>query len=74
MMRNTFTIHSCTRSRLATAYYPDYAPQHAMRLHKADIDAFPGLTARLTAMGYTPGHRRYTPAMVKTIVDAIGEP
>ena len=74
MSTTSFNIHSCTRSQLATAYYPDYTPQWAMTLHKKDLDTFPGLTARLAAMGYTPGSRRYSPAMVRTIVNAIGEP
>ncbi|MBR6539399.1 MAG: DUF4248 domain-containing protein, partial [Bacteroides sp.] len=38
------------------------------------LERAPGLMASLEAAGYNPSSRRYTPAQVRLIVDALGEP
>ena len=38
------------------------------------IDHYPGLAVRLAELGKLPGSRSYTPAQVREIVEALGEP
>jgi hypothetical protein len=38
------------------------------------IDRYPGLRQQLTALGFRPKARIFTPAQVRAIVEALGEP
>ena len=75
-MSNTyFVVRQYGRTELAQAYSPNITPESAWKKLKAWIENYPGLTGRLAAAGYNPcGQRIFTPAQVRMIVEAIGEP
>ncbi len=75
-MKNTaeFGIREYGRTELAQLYSPDIAPASAWKKLKGWIALYPGLTQKLESLGYNPGKRIFTPAQVKAITDAIGEP
>ena len=64
-----FRIRSYGRTELAQLYNPCLTPKAAYR-----IDHYPGLAVRLAELGKLPGSRSYTPAQVREIVEALGEP
>ena len=68
-METTFRIRPYGRMELAQAYLPAMTPklQHWIAI-------YPGLADRLHDMGYRPTERLYSPAMVRAIVEALGEP
>lgn len=70
----TFKVHAYGRTELAQLYCPTVAPETAWRKLRAMIRLTPGLYDRLSATGYTPHIRSFTPKQVSIIVDAIGEP
>ena len=37
-------------------------------------DLYPGLPGRLRSLGYHEGERVYSPAMVRAIIESLGEP
>ena len=75
-MKNTdFKIREYGRTELAQMYSPDITPESAWRKLKEWFIFYPGLTDDLIRLGYRPGKQRiFTPAQVRLIIDAIGEP
>lgn len=73
-MAKEFVIRTYGRSELAQLYNPLICSRSALRKLEQWIDCFPGLRAKLADLGLLPGARCYTPAMVKIIVGALGEP
>lgn len=71
---DTFHIRSYGRTELALAYSPDLSPMAAWRRLDQWIVRYPGLSAHLSSIGYRTGQRAWTPAQVKAIVEALGEP
>lgn len=69
-----FKIHSYGKSELASLYLPNVTPHAARRTLNAWINLSPGLNERLNQTGLTPSSHYYTPAQVRMIVEAIGEP
>ena len=67
-------IREYGRTELAQVYSPDITPEAAWRKLRNWIALFPGLTDRLSDVGYTPQCRSFTPVQVKIIVESIGEP
>ena len=57
-----FRIRSYGRTELAQLYNPCLTPKAAYR------------AVRLAELGKLPGSRSYTPAQVREIVEALGEP
>ena len=70
----TFKIKPYGRTELALLYSPDLSPQGAWRKMLRWIDHHPDLGSRLADTGLTRHSRIFTPAQVKLIVDALGEP
>jgi hypothetical protein len=78
-MKNTDlaeNFHMCSygKGELAIRYFPDKTPKAASRAFKNFVDGHPGLTEELAKTGLKPLSRIYTPAQVKLIVEALGEP
>lgn len=71
---SAFAYRSYGKSELASLYMPDILPSSAMRVFNEWIDAFPGLAAQLIATGLALKSKRYTPAQVRMITGALGEP
>lgn len=69
-----FKIRSYGKSELAALYMPDIAPKSAGETMKKWIVKYPGLAGALAATGLENKDKRYTPAQVRLIVEAIGEP
>ncbi len=69
-----FKIRLYGRTELALAYSPDLTPQAAFRRLTRWIEIKPGLTEALVATGLQAHTRVYTPAQVRLIVEALGEP
>jgi len=69
-----FRIKEYGRTELALLYSPSLTPDAAWRRLKRWIFLFPGLTERLEAIGYCHSQRSFTPAQVRMIVEALGEP
>lgn len=69
-----FRIRSYGRTELAQLYNPCLTPKAAYRKLVGWIDHYPGLAVRLAELGKLPGSRSYTPAQVREIVEALGEP
>ena len=72
-MKN-FCIKEYGRTELAQLYCPDITPEAAWRKFRKWMHRYPGLNDHLAAIGYTPQCRSFTPAQVRMIVEAIGEP
>lgn len=70
-----FEIREYGRTELAQLYAPDITPEAAWKKLKGWIAYYPGLTERLQALGYRPAKQRtFTPAQVRAVIEAIGEP
>ena len=69
-----FVIREYGRQELAQLYRPDIQPESAWKKLKQWIEQYPGLTERLSALGYDGCAHCFTPAQVRAIVEAIGEP
>lgn len=69
-----FKICTYGRMELAQTYCPDMNPRAAYHKLTQWIDRYPNLRERLAAIGASPKSRTYTPAQVKMIVEALGEP
>lgn len=69
-----FRIKAYGRTELALLYNDRVAPETAWRKLRSWIRKFPGLLEKLTALGYHRNQRSFTPAEVRAIVDALGEP
>ena len=59
---------------LAEVYLPDLHPRSAHRKLQHWITIYPGLPGRLLSLGYHEGERVYSPAMVRAILESLGEP
>ena len=73
-MNHNFTIRQYGRTELAQVYSPDITPESAWKKLRLWIGHYPGLTQRLQSLGYQADQRIFTPAQVRAIVEAIGEP
>ena len=69
-----FRIRTYGRTELAQQYCPTMNPRAAYRKVMQWIDMYPDLRRRLAELGLDPKARTYTPAQVKAIVEALGEP
>lgn len=69
-----FKVRSYGKSELAALYLPDISPKSAADTMKKWIEKAPGLTESLAATGVKPMDKKYTPAQVRLIVEALGEP
>ncbi|MCF0257876.1 DUF4248 domain-containing protein [Bacteroides heparinolyticus] len=74
LSESPFPIHSYGKGELASLYLPNVCQQTAVNRFNKWIRTSPGLEQRLMATGLRPTSRHYTPAQVKLIVDALGEP
>ncbi len=66
-------IKTYGKSELALLYNPHITASAARRKLNYWIEHYPGLKERLEAIGDS-ACRSYTPAQVRLIVDALGEP
>lgn len=70
-----FEVRQYGRTELAMQYSPDITPEAAWKKLRAWIDYHPLLPSELRRLGYDPRRQRiFTPAQVKAIVCALGEP
>lgn len=69
-----FRIKEYGRMELAQLYCPDIQPESAWKKLRSWIELVPGLASQLNKLGYNGHTRNFTPAQVRAIVDAIGEP
>jgi len=75
METTEFRIREYGRTELAQLYAPDITPKSAWKKLKGWIDYHPELPGRLARLGYRGDRQRvFTPAQVRAIVDALGEP
>lgn len=70
----TFKIRTYGRTELAQLYCPGLCPQTAFRKLNQWIDFHPTLRGSLHALVTSDKTRTYTPAQVRLIVEALGEP
>ncbi len=70
----SFPIRCYGKGELAQIYLPNVLYRSALKSFNEWLERAPGLMAALEEAGYTPASRRYTPAQVRLIVDALGEP
>ena len=68
---DSFVIRTYGRTELAQIYCPNLCPEAAFRKL---IDLCPDLRDGLSALGGSYRSRSYTPAQVRLIVAALGEP
>lgn len=71
---SAFVCRSYGKSELAALYLPNILPASANKAFNEWIEAFPGLSRELAANGLTLHSKRYTPAQVRIITGALGEP
>lgn len=71
---DSFIIRTYGRTELAQIYCPNLCPEAAFRKLKHWIDLCPDLRDGLSALGGSSHSRSYTPAQVRLIVAALGEP
>ena len=69
-----FRLRAYGRTELAQLYSPHLSAGAAWQKLRAWISLYPGLTDQLSAAGYTPRLRMFTPRQVRMIVEALGEP
>lgn len=69
-----FEIREYGRMELASMYCRSILPESAWKKMKMWIRISPGLLERLSATGYNEHIRSFTPAQVRMIVEALGEP
>ncbi len=69
-----FRVRSYGQTELAQLYCPELTPGAARRKVAGWIRRYPGLAGRLEELGKLPASRSYTPAQVREIVGALGEP
>ena len=70
----SFLIRSYGKGELAQCYIHGVMPQTAVKQFNAWIHKSPGLKERLYEKGMGCKDRRYTPAQVQLIVEALGAP
>lgn len=69
-----FKIKEYGRMELAGMYCRSIMPESAWKKFKRWMTLYPGLMEQLAAIGYTERSRSFTPAQVRLIVEALGEP
>ncbi len=73
-LEEPFRPRSYGKAELAQMYLPSIAPGSARRAFNEWIDFHPQLRQLLSDSGLAPRSKRYTPAQVRLIVSALGEP
>ena len=74
MEHSTFRIHAYGIGELAQLYNPNLSHRGAIMQLWRWINYQGVLKEKLTALGYRPGLRCFTPKMVACIVEHLGEP
>ncbi len=74
MSEENFKIRPYGLGELASLYNPDLHPHSAIRKLQRWMAHAPGLTEQLLTAGWKPHYRTFTPAQVRLIVAALGEP
>lgn len=75
MTNEVFNYKAYTKSELALAYFPDAESCHTAVNHlMAWIHRNSRLMEQLIEMGYVKTAKCFTPRMVRTIVEHLGEP
>lgn len=69
-----FKVKEYGRMELAQMYCSSIMPESAWKKFRRWMHLYPGLMERLNAIGYTEHSRSFTPAQVRLIVEALGEP
>ncbi|MCI1647131.1 MAG: DUF4248 domain-containing protein [Bacteroides sp.] len=69
-----FPVRSYGKGELAMCYIHGVTQQTAVNQFKMWIHTAPGLEDKLRETGLSRTGRRYTPAQVRLIVDALGAP
>ena len=70
-----FEIREYGRTELAQMYSPDISPESAWKKLKGWMAFHPILPMVLASLGYRGDRQRsFTPAQVKAIAEALGEP
>lgn len=72
--KEAFRLRAYGRTELAQAYNPHLSPGAAWQKLSLWINLYPSLSEQLSAIGYTPHQRVFTPRQVAMIVEALGEP
>lgn len=73
-MEDNFKIRSYGFQELATLYLPNIQPRSASARLKIWITRNKSLVENLRDRGWVPGCKVLTPEMVRSIVNALGEP
>ena len=74
LIEKPFRIHSYSKGELASLYCPTIQQQSAVDKLNEWINAYPGLKENLETIGLRRNSRSYTPAQVRMITEALGEP
>jgi hypothetical protein len=74
MDEKDFKVRAYGKTELALMYNPDCSQKAAMDRLRTWINTYPGLNDKLKSQGYSKTQHLFSPAQVKTIVDALGEP
>jgi len=69
-----FEIRTYGKGELAQLYCPNVTIGAARKKLKVWMNYYPNLMDELRSIGYSDVSRSLTPAQVKLIVDALGEP
>ena len=69
-----FEIRTYGKGELAQLYCPNVTIGAARKKLKVWMNYYPNLMDELRSIGYSDVSRSFTPAQVKLIVDALGEP
>ena len=73
-MLETFKIRSYGKGELAQLYCPNITTSAARKKLMLWIHYHPNLMDDLRSIGYSDISKTFTPAQVRLIVDALGEP
>ena len=74
MTEETFKIRSYGKGELAQLYCPHITAAAARKKLMVWINLYPNLMDGLHRIGLDDASRSFTPAQVRMIVDALGEP
>lgn len=73
-MEESFQIKAYGKGELAQLYCPHITTSAARKKLMLWINCYPNLMDGLRSIGYSEISRTFTPAQVRLIVDALGEP
>lgn len=73
-MEKTFEIRSYGKGELALLYNPNITASAARRKLMQWISFYPNLLSDLLKAGFTDSSKTFTPAQVRLITHALGEP